>query len=37
MESIIVEIKGAEGGDHSKLIVKDMLAVYQKAALRRRL
>jgi peptide chain release factor 1 len=30
MNSIIVEIRGAEGGDHSKLLVKDMATVYRK-------
>ena len=33
--SIIVEIKGAEGGKHAKLLVLDMLEVYLKAAQRR--
>lgn len=35
MESVIVEVKAAEGGSHSKLIVKDMLSAYQKAVQRR--
>ena len=30
MNSIIVEIRGAEGGDHSKLLVKDMATTYRK-------
>lgn len=34
MESIIIEIRGAEGGEDSKLLVKDMLSAYYKAAQR---
>lgn len=37
MDSIIIEIRGAEGGTDSKLLAKDMLEVYIKAAKRRRL
>lgn len=33
--SIIVEIKAAEGGQDAKLLVRDMLEVYKKAAQRR--
>ena len=33
--SIIVEIKAAEGGRDAKLLVRDMLEVYLKAAKRR--
>lgn len=33
MESVIVEIKGAEGGLDAKLLVEDMLSVYAKMAL----
>lgn len=35
MDSIIVEIRSAEGGTDSKLLAKDMLEVYIKAANRR--
>ena len=35
MESIIVEIRSAEGGDDSKLLVREQLAIYAKAAKRR--
>lgn len=35
MDSIIVEIKAAEGGKHSKLLVKDLLGVYARVAQRR--
>lgn len=37
MNSIIVEIKAAEGGMDAKLLAKDMMEVYVKAAQRRRL
>ncbi len=33
--SIIVEIRSAEGGKDSKLLVKDMLGTYEKVAQRR--
>lgn len=33
LDSIIVEIKAAEGGQHSKLLVKDMFGVYAKVCL----
>ena len=32
---IILEIKAAEGGKHSKMLVKDMVKVYGKVAKRR--
>lgn len=32
LESIILEIKCAEGGDDSKLLVKDMSDIYIKSA-----
>lgn len=32
---IIVEINAAEGGAHSKLLVKDMYSTYKKVAERR--
>jgi len=35
--SIIVEIRAAEGGDDSKLLVEDQLGIYLKAASRERL
>jgi protein subunit release factor A len=34
MESIVIEIKAAEGGDDAKLLVEDMLGVYAKVAVR---
>ena len=35
--SIIVEIRAAEGGDDSKLLVEDQLGIYLKAASREHL
>ena len=35
MESIVVELRSAEGGIDSKLLVLDQLGVYLKWALRR--
>lgn len=35
--SILVEIRAAEGGDHSKRLVLDQFAVYAKVAEQRRL
>lgn len=32
METIVLEIRSAEGGEDSKLLVKDMAAMYIKAA-----
>lgn len=32
MESIVLEIKAAEGGADAKLLVQDMLSVYAKVA-----
>jgi len=37
MQSIVIEIKAAEGGDDAKLLVEDMLGVYVKVAVRERL
>ena len=37
MESILIEIRAAEGGDDSKLLVTDQLKAYVKAADRGRL
>ncbi len=37
MESILIEIRAAEGGDDSKLLVDDQLSAYTKAADRGRL
>lgn len=31
-ESVLVEIRAAEGGDDSKLLVRDQMAIYAKAA-----
>ena len=36
-DSVIIEIKAAEGGQDAKLLVRDMLVVYVKAAERRSL
>lgn len=35
MSELVIEIRSAEGGDDSKLLVKDWLAVYVKAGDRR--
>lgn len=35
METIIVEIRAAEGGDDAKLLVLEQLGIYLKFALRR--
>jgi len=32
METIVVELRSGTGGDDSKLLIKDMAAVYIKAA-----
>lgn len=32
---IIVEIRSAEGGDDSKLLIRDMMSIYMKACKRR--
>lgn len=37
MESVLVEIRAAEGGTDAKLLVNDMLGVYVKVAERSRL
>ncbi len=37
MESIVVELRAAEGGADAKLLVLDQLAVYVKAAHRHEL
>lgn len=37
MTSIIVEIRAAEGGADSKLLVKDQMDIYTKMAARERL
>lgn len=34
IEQVIVEIRSAEGGEDAKLLVKDMLSAYSKAAQR---
>ena len=33
MESVIIEIRAAEGGDDSKLLVQDMVGIYRKSSL----
>lgn len=35
METIIIEIRAAEGGDDAKLLVKEQLRAYHAAAARR--
>lgn len=35
MESVLVEIRAAEGGDDSKLLVRDQAAIYCHFAKRR--
>lgn len=37
MESIMIEIRSAEGGDDAKLLVRDLLTTYIKAGSRRSL
>jgi len=37
MKSVIVEIRAAEGGEHSKRLVEDQLAIYLAHAARRHL
>jgi protein subunit release factor A len=37
MESIIVEIRAAEGGDDAKSLVREQLSIYAKFAVRRSL
>lgn len=34
MDKCIVEIRAAEGGEDSKLLVEDMFAIYKKMAVR---
>ncbi len=35
MESVVIEIRAAEGGSDAKLLVNDMLTIYLKAGSRR--
>ena len=35
MESVTIEIRSAEGGDDSKLLIRDMAGIYAKACKRR--
>lgn len=35
MESIVIEIRAAEGGDDAKLLVVDQYAIYHRVATRR--
>ena len=37
MESVLIEIRAAEGGDDAKLLVLEQLAVYVRVAQRREL
>lgn len=32
MDSVLVEIRAAEGGDDAKLLVRDQMGIYAKAA-----
>lgn len=32
MDSVIIEVRAAEGGDDSKLLVTDTVKIYRKAA-----
>jgi len=34
MNTVIVEIRAAEGGDDAKMLVRDQLGIYNKAASR---
>lgn len=34
MDSVLVEIRAAEGGDDAKLLVREQMAIYAKAAKR---
>lgn len=35
MESVIIEIRSAEGGEHARRLVEDQLSIYLKHAGRR--
>ena len=35
MESVTIELRSAEGGDDSKLLIRDMAGIYAKACKRR--
>lgn len=35
IESVTIEIRSAEGGDDSKLLIRDMAGIYAKACKRR--
>ena len=35
MESVIVEVRAAEGGDHAKALVIEQFAIYARMGLRR--
>ena len=37
MKSVIVEIRSAEGGKDSKLLVEEQFTIYEKFAVRRQL
>ena len=37
MNSLIIEIRAAEGGSDSKLLVEDQFVIYQKMAIKERL
>lgn len=37
MESILIEIRAAEGGQDAKLLVEDQITIYQKYCCRRSL
>ena len=35
MESVIVEVRAAEGGDHAKTLVGEQFAIYARMGVRR--
>lgn len=35
METVIVEIRSAEGGDHAKMLVTEQFAIYARMGARR--
>lgn len=37
METVIVEIRAAEGGQHAKVLVGEQFAIYARMGVRRRL
>lgn len=35
MEKVTIELRSAEGGDHSKMLIREMVAIYTRACNRR--